>query len=188
MVSMSAHLSCATIQDVTGGDGSEFEDSGIDGVMVEAEHQSRRYKTMSASFSVCSMHGRNMFAGSDSGSSGGGGATERSQGVYENFRQELEMSSCQTESMEEASSALSDEQSTMTSAYQSDLLLSVIQGMVRKAGKLAVKNFLVHKKNKKVESATRRKWKSYWVSLKGKNHTWTLHLFVLATREQSTVA
>uniref|UniRef100_A0A3B3CXY2 TIAM Rac1 associated GEF 1b n=1 Tax=Oryzias melastigma TaxID=30732 RepID=A0A3B3CXY2_ORYME len=156
-----------TIQDVTGGDGSEFEDSGIDGVMVEAEHQSRRYKTMSASFSVCSMHGRNMFAGSDSGSSGGGGATERSQGVYENFRQELEMSSCQTESMEEASSALSDEQSTMTSAYQSDLLLSVIQGMVRKAGKLAVKNFLVHKKNKKVESATRRKWKSYWVSLKG---------------------
>ncbi|KAM9734115.1 rho guanine nucleotide exchange factor TIAM1-like isoform 2-T5 [Menidia menidia] len=156
-----------TIQDVTGGEGSEYEDSGIDGVMVEAEHQSRRYKTMSASFSVCSMHGRNMFAGSDSGSSGGGGASECVQGVYENFRQELEMSSCQTESLEEAGSALSDEQSTMSSAYQSDLLLSIVQGMVRKAGKLAVKNFLVHKKNKKVESATRRKWKSYWVSLKG---------------------
>uniref|UniRef100_A0A8C8A032 TIAM Rac1 associated GEF 1b n=1 Tax=Oryzias sinensis TaxID=183150 RepID=A0A8C8A032_9TELE len=156
-----------TIQDVTGGEGSEYEDSGIDGVMLGEEHQSRRYKTMSASFSVYSMHGRNMFAGSDSGSSGGGGATERAQGVYENFRQELEMSSCQTESIEEAGSALSDEQSTMTSAYQSDLLLSVVQGMVRKAGKLAVKNFLVHKKNKKVESATRRKWRSYWVSLKG---------------------
>ncbi|KFO21594.1 T-lymphoma invasion and metastasis-inducing protein 1 [Fukomys damarensis] len=40
-------------------------------------------------------------------------------------------------------------------------------GTVRKAGALAVKNFLVHKKNKKVESATRRKWKHYWVSLKG---------------------
>uniref|UniRef100_A0A3P9MAB5 TIAM Rac1 associated GEF 1b n=1 Tax=Oryzias latipes TaxID=8090 RepID=A0A3P9MAB5_ORYLA len=156
-----------TIQDVTGGEGSEYEDSGIDGVMLGEEHQSRRYKTMSASFSVYSMDGRNMFAGSDSGSSGGGGATERAQGVYENFRQELEMSSCQTESIEEAGSALSDEQSTMTSAYQSDLLLSVVQGMVRKAGKLAVKNFLVHKKNKKVESATRRKWRSYWVSLKG---------------------
>ncbi|XP_029964002.1 T-lymphoma invasion and metastasis-inducing protein 1-like isoform X1 [Salarias fasciatus] len=157
-----------TIQDVTGGEGSEYEDSGIDGVTAEAEHQSRRYKTMSASFSVCSVHGRGMFAGSDSGSSsGGGGANECVQGVYENFRQELEMSSCQTESLEEAGSALSDEQSTMSSAYQSDLLLSVVQGMVRKAGKLAVKNFLVHKKNKKVESATRRKWKSYWVSLKG---------------------
>lgn len=108
-----------------------------------------------------------MFAGSDSSSSsGGGGASECAQGVYENFRQELE-SSCQTESVEEAGSALSDEQSTMSSAYQSDPLLGVTQGMVRKAGRLAVKNFLVHKKNKKVELATRRKWKSYWVSLKG---------------------
>ncbi|XP_034556948.1 T-lymphoma invasion and metastasis-inducing protein 1-like [Notolabrus celidotus] len=157
-----------TIQDVTAGEGSEYEDSGIDGVTAEVEHQSRRYKTMSASFSVCSAAGRSMFAGSDSGSSsGGGGAGECVQGVYENFRQELEMSSCQTESLEEAGSALSDEQSTMSSAYQSDPLLSVAQGMVRKAGRLAVKNFLVHKKNKKVESATRRKWKSYWVSLKG---------------------
>ncbi|XP_049432951.1 rho guanine nucleotide exchange factor TIAM1 isoform X1 [Epinephelus fuscoguttatus] len=156
-----------TIQDVTAGEGSEYEDSGIDGVTVDAEHQSRRYKTMSASFSVCSAASRSMFAGSDSGSSSGGGASECVQGVYENFRQELEMSSCQTESLEEAGSALSDEQSTMSSAYQSDPLLSVAQGMVRKAGRLAVKNFLVHKKNKKVESATRRKWKSYWVSLKG---------------------
>ncbi|KAK5868910.1 hypothetical protein PBY51_009884 [Eleginops maclovinus] len=156
-----------TIQDVTAGEGSEYEDSGIDGVTAEAEHQSRRYKTMSASFSMCSAAGRSMFAGSDSGSSSGGGASECVQGVYENFRQELEMSSCQTESLEEAGSALSDEQSTMSSAYQSDVLLSVAQGMVRKAGRLAVKNFLVHKKNKKVESATRRKWKSYWVSLKG---------------------
>ncbi|XP_034721494.1 T-lymphoma invasion and metastasis-inducing protein 1 isoform X2 [Etheostoma cragini] len=156
-----------TIQDVTAGEGSEYEDSGIDGVTVEADHQSRRYKTMSASFSVCSAAGRSMFAGSDSGSSSGGGASECVQGVYENFRQELEMSSCQTESLEEAGSALSDEQSTMSSAYQSDPLLSVAQGMVRKAGRLAVKNFLVHKKIKKVESASRRKWKSYWVSLKG---------------------
>uniref|UniRef100_A0A8C2ZUR2 TIAM Rac1 associated GEF 1 n=1 Tax=Cyclopterus lumpus TaxID=8103 RepID=A0A8C2ZUR2_CYCLU len=156
-----------TIQDVTAGEGSEYEDSGIDGVTVEAEQQSRRYKTMSASFSVCSAAGRSMFAGSDSGSSSGGGTSECVQGVYENFRQELEMSSCQTESLEEAGSALSDEHSTMSSAYQSDPLLSVSQGMVRKAGRLAVKNFLVHKKNKKVESATRRKWKSYWVSLKG---------------------
>lgn len=164
---MPSHLSCAsaTTQDVTAGEGSEYEDSGIDGVTAEAAHQSRRYKTMSASFSVCSTAGRSMFAGSDSGSSGG--ASECVQGVYENFRQELEMSSCQTESLEEAGSALSDEQSTMSSAYQSDPLLSIVQGMVRKAGRLAVKNFLVHKKNKKVESATRRKWKSYWVSLKG---------------------
>ncbi|XP_055768039.1 LOW QUALITY PROTEIN: rho guanine nucleotide exchange factor TIAM1-like [Salvelinus fontinalis] len=157
-----------TIQDVTAGEGSEYEDSGIDGVTASgAEHHSRRYKTMSMSFSVCSAAGRSLFAGSDSGSSSGGAPSDGVQGVYENFRQELEMSSCQTESLEEAGSALSDEQSVMSSAYQSDPLLSVAQGTVRKAGRLAVKNFLVHKKNKKVESATRRKWKSYWVCLKG---------------------
>uniref|UniRef100_H2UNA5 TIAM Rac1 associated GEF 1 n=1 Tax=Takifugu rubripes TaxID=31033 RepID=H2UNA5_TAKRU len=150
-----------TIQDVTTGDASEYEDSGIDGVTMDAEHRSRRYKTMSASFSVCLAGGTSMFAHSDSG------AGECVQGVYENFRQELEMSSCQTESLEEAGSALSDENSTMSSTYQSDPVLGIAQGMVRKAGRLAVKNFLVHKKSKKVESATRRKWKSYWVSLKG---------------------
>ncbi|XP_061137576.1 rho guanine nucleotide exchange factor TIAM1 isoform X2 [Syngnathus typhle] len=145
-----------TIQDVTAGEGSEYDDSGIDGVTAEAE--SRRYKTMSASFSVDSAAGGDAFAGGT-----GGGTADSAQGIYENFRQELEMSSCQTESLEEV---LSDEQSTMSSAYQSDALLGA-QGTVRKAGRLAVKNFLVHKKSKKVESAARRKWKSYWVSLKG---------------------
>lgn len=177
----SSHLSCpsATSKDVTAGEGSEYDDSGIDGVAADGEHQPRRYKTMSASFSVNSVAGRSMFAGSDSGSSAGGGGRggggdggagvsgSSVQGVYENFRQELEMSSCQTESLEEAGSALSDEHSTMSSAYQSDPLLGAVQGTVRKAGRLAVKNFLVHKKSKKVESAARRKWKTYWVSLKG---------------------
>lgn len=176
----SSHLSCASTvsQDVTAGESSEYDDSGIDGVAADGEHQSRRYKTMSASFSVSSVAGRSLFAGSDSGSSGGGGGGRGGgggagarggsvQGVYENFRQELEMSSCQTESLEEAGSALSDEHSTMSSAYQSDPLLGGVQGTVRKAGRLAVKNFLVHKKSKKVESAARRKWKTYWVSLKG---------------------
>ncbi|XP_030633072.1 T-lymphoma invasion and metastasis-inducing protein 1-like [Chanos chanos] len=160
-----------TIQDVTAGEESEYEDSGIDRLTAESEsqHQTRRYKTMSASFSMYSTQGGGTFAGSDSGSSSGAGAGEGVQGVYENFRQELERSSCQTECPEEGGSGLSDEQSsgTLSSAYHTDPLLNVVQGTVRKAGRLSVKNFLVHKKNKKVELATRRKWKSYWVSLKG---------------------
>ncbi|KAI4892120.1 hypothetical protein NFI96_017602 [Prochilodus magdalenae] len=162
-----------TSHDITAGEGSEYGDSGIDGVAAEVEPQSRRCKAMSASFSVYSAASSSMFAGSDSGSSSGGGGAERpgrDQGVYENFRQELELNSRQTrESLEEAGSAVSDERSsgTMSSAYQSDALLNLAQGTVRKAGALAVKNFLVHKKNKKVEPATRRKWKRYWVSLKG---------------------
>ncbi|XP_006628312.2 rho guanine nucleotide exchange factor TIAM1 [Lepisosteus oculatus] len=155
-----------TTQDVTTGEGSEYADSGIDGVTAGADHKSRRSKAMSASFSVCSAAGSSMFAGSDSGSSGAG---EGVHGVYENFRRELEMSSSKTESLEEAGSAVSDERSsgTLSSPCQSDALLSAAQGTVRKAGVLAVKNFLVHKKNKKVEPAARRKWKHYWVSLKG---------------------
>ncbi|KAJ8266663.1 hypothetical protein GJAV_G00133200 [Gymnothorax javanicus] len=157
-----------TTQDVTEDD---YGDSGIDGVATEPARQSRRCKAMSASFSVYSAAGSSIFAGSDSGSSSGGVGGAGGIGVYENFRQELEMSSCRwAEFPEEVGSAASDEQSnaTMSSAYQSDAVLNPAHhGIVRKAGELAVKNFLVHKKGKKVEPATRRRWKRYWVSLKG---------------------
>uniref|UniRef100_A0A8C9NK14 TIAM Rac1 associated GEF 1 n=1 Tax=Serinus canaria TaxID=9135 RepID=A0A8C9NK14_SERCA len=144
--------------------GSEFTDSGIEGAATDTELLSRRSNATTASYSPPA--GR-AFVGSDSGSSSAGDGLR--QGVYENFRRELEMSTANSEHLEEAGSALSDEQSsgTLSSPGQSDILLSAAQGTVRKAGALAVKNFLVHKKNKKVESATRRKWKHYWVSLKG---------------------
>ncbi|XP_073524418.1 rho guanine nucleotide exchange factor TIAM1 isoform X1 [Phyllobates terribilis] len=153
-----------TTQDVnTGGEGSEFTDSGIDAATTDTDFMSRRSNATTSSYSPATSR---VFIGSDSGSSSG---DVLRQGVYENFRRELEMSSSNRENLEEANSALSDEQSsgTLSSPGQSDILLTAAQGTVRKAGALAVKNFLVHKKNKKVESATRRKWKHYWVSLKG---------------------
>uniref|UniRef100_A0A4W2H406 TIAM Rac1 associated GEF 1 n=1 Tax=Bos indicus x Bos taurus TaxID=30522 RepID=A0A4W2H406_BOBOX len=153
-----------TTQDVNAGEGSEFADSGIEGATTDTDLLSRRSNATNSSYSPPT--GR-AFVGSDSGSSSTGDAAR--QGVYENFRRELEMSTTNSESLEEAGSAHSDEQSsgTLSSPGQSDILLTAAQGTVRKAGALAVKNFLVHKKNKKVESATRRKWKHYWVSLKG---------------------
>ncbi|RMC01754.1 hypothetical protein DUI87_21771 [Hirundo rustica rustica] len=153
-----------TTQDVNAGEGSEFTDSGIEGAATDTDLLSRRSNATTASYSPPA--GR-AFVGSDSGSSSAGDGLR--QGVYENFRRELEMSTANSEHLEEAGSALSDEQSsgTLSSPGQSDILLTAAQGTVRKAGALAVKNFLVHKKNKKVESATRRKWKHYWVSLKG---------------------
>uniref|UniRef100_A0A3P9PAT0 TIAM Rac1 associated GEF 1 n=1 Tax=Poecilia reticulata TaxID=8081 RepID=A0A3P9PAT0_POERE len=174
---------CAhTTQDISGamGDGSEYGDSGIDGVATETDADgeliSRRCKAMSASFSLYSAAESNIFNGSDSGSSSAGGGDGRAAvgcrgGVYENFRKELESQTTNQgrDFPEEASSAVSDEQSsgTLSSAYPSDTLAGCAQGTVRKAGALAVKNFLVHKKNMKVELATKRKWKQYWVSLKG---------------------
>ncbi|XP_023257542.1 T-lymphoma invasion and metastasis-inducing protein 1-like, partial [Seriola lalandi dorsalis] len=169
--------------DISGvlGEGSEYGDSGIDGVTAEidgdGELVSRRCKAMSASFSVYSATESSVFNGSDSGSSSAGGGEGRGGeggrgGVYENFRKELDNQAWTHQGRdctEEAGSAVSDEQSsgTLSSAYPSDTLIGCAQGTVRKAGALAVKNFLVHKKNKKVEPATRRKWKHYWVSLKG---------------------
>ncbi|KAM9788280.1 rho guanine nucleotide exchange factor TIAM1 [Neosynchiropus ocellatus] len=172
-----------TTQDICGvlGEGSEYGDSGIDGVTAEldgdGELLSRRCKAMSASFSVYSATESLTFNGSDSGSSSAGGGESRvvdggRGGVYENFRKELDNQIWPHKGQdctEEAGSAVSDERSsgTLSSAYPSDALLGCTQGTVRKAGALAVKNFLVHKKNKKVEPATKRKWKHYWVSLKG---------------------
>ncbi|XP_041128032.1 T-lymphoma invasion and metastasis-inducing protein 1-like isoform X1 [Polyodon spathula] len=154
-----------TTQDVTTWEGSEYADSGIDGATTDSDLKTRCSKAMSATYSPSTCTRSSVFIGSDSGSNVGDALL---QGVYENFRRELEMSSTNTGSLEEAS-AVSDEQSsgTMSSPGKSDILLTAAQGTVRKAGALAVKNFLVHKKNKKVELATRRKWKRYWVSLKG---------------------
>lgn len=81
------------------GDGSEYGDSGIDGVTAEIDGDgalgSRRCKAMSASFSVYSATESSVFNGSDSGSSSAGGLDGKSGesgrlGVYENFRQELD--------------------------------------------------------------------------------------------------
>ncbi|KAJ3589391.1 hypothetical protein NHX12_010236, partial [Muraenolepis orangiensis] len=175
-----------TTQDISGvlSEGSEYGDSGIDGVAAEADGEaelvSRRCKAMSASFSVCSstaeggafngggLFGGSIFHGSDSGSSNGEG---RGGGVYENFRKELDNQAWTHRGRgfrEEAGSAVSEERSsgTLSTAFPWDVPAGCASDTVRKAGALAVKNFLVHKKNKKVEPATWRKWKHYWVSLK----------------------
>lgn len=88
-------------QDISGvlGEGSEYGDSGIDGVAPEIDGEgellSRRCKAMSASFSVYSATESRFFNGSDSGSSSAGGVDGRGGeggkgGVYENFRKELD--------------------------------------------------------------------------------------------------
>ncbi|KAM9331979.1 rho guanine nucleotide exchange factor TIAM1-like [Pholidichthys leucotaenia] len=172
-----------TTQDISGvlGEGSEYGDSGIDGVTTEMDGDrepiSRRCKTMSASFSIYSATESSVFNGSDSGSSSAGGGEGRGGeggkgGVYENFRKELDNQAWTNQGRdcsEEAFSAVSDERSsgTLSGACPLDTVIGCVQGTVRKAGALSVKNFLVHKKNKKVEPAAKRKWKQYWVSLRG---------------------
>ncbi|KAL6455025.1 hypothetical protein MHYP_G00365330 [Metynnis hypsauchen] len=212
-------------RDVTAADGSELEDSGIDGLIGDsAASQPRRYKAMSASFSAYSTtcRGAPSPAATAAAAAGldqqkrcsGQDLTEQlltsvsfNSGRLRELRQELEKSVCQADAGgRSASVGLSDEHSSLTlsSAYHTEPLLGLayhtepllgrgkpLRAAVRKAAGLTVKNLLVHKKNKKVELAARRKWKSYWVSLKvvlkRKKLTMDVHYVMLACFPQGAL-
>uniref|UniRef100_A0A8C7CIF3 TIAM Rac1 associated GEF 2 n=1 Tax=Oncorhynchus kisutch TaxID=8019 RepID=A0A8C7CIF3_ONCKI len=88
------------------------------------------------------------------------------QNIYENFMQELETGmgrdpSTGTEGGESSS------ESAGGSLEQLDMLFEKEQGVVRRAGWLSFKPLLTLHKDRKLELVTRRKWKQYWVTLKG---------------------
>lgn len=97
------------------------------------------------------------------------------QNIYENFMQELETGTGQggggggerrhvstgTEKGE------SSNESAEGSLEQLDLLFEKEQGVVRRAGWLSFKPLVTLHKDRKLELVTRRKWKQYWVTLKG---------------------
>ncbi|XP_041109727.1 T-lymphoma invasion and metastasis-inducing protein 2-like isoform X2 [Polyodon spathula] len=83
------------------------------------------------------------------------------QNIYENFMRELETGRCGSETETETSSE------SLGSREQLDLLFQKEQGVVRKAGWLFFKPLVTLHKDKKLELAPRRKWKQYWVTLKG---------------------
>lgn len=52
---------------------------------------------------------------------------------------------------------------------QLDVLFEKEQGVVRRAGWLSFKALITVNKDRKLELVARRKWKHYWVTLKGTN-------------------
>uniref|UniRef100_A0AAY5F448 TIAM Rac1 associated GEF 2a n=1 Tax=Electrophorus electricus TaxID=8005 RepID=A0AAY5F448_ELEEL len=92
------------------------------------------------------------------------------QNIYENFMRELETGHTGAGSGGEEHSAEESEsssQETLGSLEQLDLLFEKEQGVVRKAGWLFFKPLLTLHKDRKLELVGRRKWKQYWVTLKG---------------------
>ncbi|KAL0969264.1 hypothetical protein UPYG_G00224700 [Umbra pygmaea] len=99
------------------------------------------------------------------------------QNIYESFMLELETETGQGSSggggerrdpstgTEEGGDSSSE--STEGSLEQLDLLFEKEQGVVRRAGWLSFKPLLTLHKDRKMEVVTRRKWKQYWVTLKG---------------------
>lgn len=90
------------------------------------------------------------------------------QNIYENFMRELEMSRMNLENTETSSETEDSSGESLSSLEQLDLLYEKEQGVVRKAGWLFFKPLVTLQKEKKLELVTRRKWKQYWVTLKGK--------------------
>ncbi|XP_072545175.1 rho guanine nucleotide exchange factor TIAM2-like isoform X2 [Salminus brasiliensis] len=95
------------------------------------------------------------------------------QNIYENFMRELEtghtVAGSGGEEREEDSidGTESSSQETLGSLEQLDLLFEKEQGVVRRAGWLSFKPLLTLHKDRKLELVARRKWKQYWVTLKG---------------------
>ncbi|KAI5610863.1 T-lymphoma invasion and metastasis-inducing protein 2 isoform X2 [Silurus asotus] len=94
------------------------------------------------------------------------------QNIYDNFMRELETSHAAAGSGEDrgdnsAEDTESSSQETVGSLEQLDLLCEKEQGVVRRAGWLIFKPLLTLHKDRKLELVARRKWKQYWVTLKG---------------------
>ncbi|KAM3594300.1 uncharacterized protein V6R79_005359 [Siganus canaliculatus] len=97
------------------------------------------------------------------------------QNIYENFMRELEtgtgIGGGEGGERREPSTGTEEGESSSESAEgsleQLDLLFEKEQGVVRRAGWLSFKPLVTLHKDRKLELVTRRKWKQYWVTLKG---------------------
>lgn len=90
------------------------------------------------------------------------------QSIYENFMRELDLSKTNIEHPDTSTETEVSSSESLSSLEQLDLLYEKEQGVVRKAGWLFFKPLVTLQKEKKLELVTRRKWKQYWVTLKGK--------------------
>lgn len=94
--------------------------------------------------------------------------TQQNQNVYENFMQELEMGDALQEWEEVEGEQAESSSGSLSSLEQMELLFEKEQGMVRRAGCLAFKPLISLHKERKLELVARRRWRQYWVTLKGK--------------------
>lgn len=93
------------------------------------------------------------------------------QNIYKNFMRELKTpAQCGREDWRESSSeeTESSSQEVFGCLEQLDLLFEKEKGVVRRAGWLSFKPLLTVHKDCKLELVGLRKWKQFWVTLKGK--------------------
>lgn len=99
---------------------------------------------------------------------------QQNQNVYENFMQELELGD---EAQWDEDECEDDDSSGGGggSLERMEMMFEKEQGVVRRAGRLAFKPLISLQKERKLELVPRRKWRNYWVTLKGESERETLN-------------
>ncbi|CAN9502292.1 unnamed protein product [Ophioblennius macclurei] len=150
---------------------SDAFDSGVDGLTTDTSSPSQ-------------VSGLFWFQGASRAQSSGAIHQSTSdvlrQNIYENFMRELETGTGQgggggaggsSGERRDPSTGTEEGESSSESAEGSleelDLLFEKEQGVVRRAGWLSFKPLVTLHKDRKLELVNRRKWKQYWVTLKG---------------------
>ncbi|XP_052010092.1 rho guanine nucleotide exchange factor TIAM2 isoform X1 [Xyrauchen texanus] len=150
-------------------------DSGVDGLTADTSSPSQVSSVLGVPNVMSRARSQSQALHTHSGSAGALhlGTDSLRQNIYKNFMRELktgrhpaenegeEWGECSTEEMESSS------QGTLGSLEQLDLLFEKEQGVVRRAGWLSFKPLLTVHKDRKLELVGRRKWKQFWVTLKG---------------------
>lgn len=153
------HLCCS--QEPRSKEGSDYFDSRSDGLNVDVQGP------FPASASLWS-GGSAQLLPQRSESAHAIGSDPLRQNIYENFMRELEISRTNTENIETSTETAESSSESLSSLEQLDLLFEKEQGVVRKAGWLFFKPLVTLQKERKLELVARRKWRQYWVTLKGK--------------------
>uniref|UniRef100_F6QZ26 TIAM Rac1 associated GEF 2 n=1 Tax=Ornithorhynchus anatinus TaxID=9258 RepID=F6QZ26_ORNAN len=148
------------LQEPKSKDGNDFVDCRIEGLNADSLLPSQLSSSLWSAGSGPILPQR-----SQSNSAIGGDALR--QNIYENFMRELETGRTNGENPETSTETAESSGGSLSSLEQLDLLFEKEQGVIRKAGWLFFKPLLTLQKEKKLELVARRKWKQYWVTLKG---------------------
>ncbi|KAI1895843.1 hypothetical protein AGOR_G00110940 [Albula goreensis] len=150
------------VQEPRSKEASDCFDSGVDGLTADTSSPSQASSLLwypgaaqqlpVRSESTGALHGNDMLR----------------QNIYENFMRELETGRSGAVEAQEPSTGTEDTSSdSLGSLERLDQCFEKEQGVVRKAGWLSFKPLLTLHKDRKLELVPRRKWKQYWVTLKG---------------------
>ncbi|KAL1257965.1 hypothetical protein QQF64_011209, partial [Cirrhinus molitorella] len=150
-------------------------DSGVDGLTAETSSPSQVSSFLAVPNGMPQTRSHSLSLNTRSGSAGALhlGTDVLRQNIYKNFMRELKTgrppAEGEREDWHESSSEEmeSSSQEILGCLEQLDLPFEKEKGVVRRAGWLSFKPLLTVHKDRKLELVGRRKWKQFWVTLKG---------------------